>query len=77
MTLKKFKEELAIITLIRVLPEKYGNFHSSLLLVPGTLTLKKVKEAFFQKEHNHKPCVSDQIAMKASIFTSFKSKQCP
>lgn len=77
MTLQTFEEELAIMTLIRALPEEYGNFRSSLLLVPGTLTLKKVKEAFFQEERNRQPRVSDQIAMKASTSTSSKSKQRP
>lgn len=74
MTLQTFEEELAIMTLIRALLEGYGNFRSSLLLVPGTLTLKKVKEAFFQEELTCQPRVSDQIAMKASTSTSSKSK---
>ena len=52
LTLSQFEEELAMMTLIHSLPEDFNNFRSSLLLVPGTLSLETVKEAFMQEERN-------------------------
>ena len=46
LTLASFEEELAMMALIRSLPEEFSNFRSSLLLVPGSLDFKKVKDAF-------------------------------
>ena len=66
LTLASFEEELAMMALIRSLPEEFSNFRSSLLLVPGSLDFKKVKDAFLQEERNRQPRVSEQAAMKAS-----------
>ena len=41
-----------MMALIRSLPAEFANFHSSLLLVPGSLDFKKVKDAFLQEERN-------------------------
>ena len=60
--------------LIRSLPEEFNNFRSSLLLVPGSLDLKTVKEAFLQEERNRAPRASEQMAMKAST-SSFSKRQ--
>ena len=70
MTLGQFQEEMAMMTLIRALPEEFGNFCSSLLLLPGSLDLKTVKEAFLQEERNRMPRTSEQMAMKASGSSS-------
>ena len=66
LTLEQFQSELAMMTLIRALPEEFQTFRSSLLLVPGSLDLKTVKEAFLQEERNRQPRASEQMAMKAS-----------
>jgi hypothetical protein len=58
LTLKEFEEELAMMALIRSLPEEFNNFRSSLLLVPGTLDFKIVKEVFLQEERNRQPRAS-------------------
>ena len=73
MTLAAFQEEMAMMTLIRALPEEFSNFRLSLLLVPGDLDFKKVKEAFLQEEQNRQPRASDQLAMKASSASSSSS----
>ena len=65
LTLAEFEEELAMMALIRSLPAEFANFRSSLLLVPGSLDFKKVKDAFLQEERNRQPRVSEQAAMKA------------
>ena len=52
LTLAQFQEEMAMMTLIRSLPEEFANFRSSLLLVPGDLDFKNLKEAFLQDERN-------------------------
>ena len=75
LTLSQFEEELAMMTLIRSLPEDFNNFRSSLLLVPGTLSLKTVKEAFMQEERNQAPRASEQTAMKAFGSKSASKRQ--
>ena len=75
LTVKAFQEELAMMTLIRSLPEEFSNFRSSLLLVPGSLDLKTVKEAFLQEERNRQPRVSEQLAMRAAGSSSSSSRQ--
>ena len=74
LTLAEFEEELAMMALIRSLPAEFANFRSSLLLVPGSLDFKKVKDAFLQEERNRQPRASEQAAMKAST-TSNSSKR--
>ena len=75
MELVKFEEELAMMALIRSLPEEFSTFRSSLLLVPGELSLQKVKEAFLQEERNRQPRVSEQIAMKAATSSSTQKRR--
>ena len=74
LTLAEFEEELAMMALIRSLPAEFANFRSSLLLIPGSLDFKKVKDAFLQEERNRQPRASEQAAMKAST-TSNSSKR--
>ena len=59
LTLAEFEEELAMMALIRSLPAEFANFRSSLLLVPGSLDFKKVKDAFLQEERNRQPRASE------------------
>ena len=65
LTVPKLLEELAMMTLIRSLPDEFSNFKSALLLVPGSLDFKTVKEAFLQEERTRQPRASEQLAMRA------------
>ena len=64
-----------MMALIRSLPAEFANFRSSLLLVPGSLDFKKVKDAFLQEERNRQPRAFEQAAMKASTTSNLLSLQ--
>ena len=75
MTLSAFQDEMAMMTLIRALPDEFSSFRSSLLLIPGSLELKTVKEAFLQEERNRQPRASEQLAMRAFSSSSSSSNR--
>ena len=65
LTVAELLDELAMMTLVRSLPDEFSTFKSALLLVPATLDFKTVKEAFLQEERTRQPRASEQLAMRA------------